>query len=59
MRRLGAALLAALGMATSAAAQDAVGGTGRIQPAGGVLALAGPPSQSVERVAVREGDAVK
>jgi HlyD family secretion protein len=59
MARLGAALLVALCLPLAAAAQDAVGGTGRIQPAGGVLLLAGPPSQSVERVAVREGDAVK
>jgi HlyD family secretion protein len=59
MPRLGAALFAALCISAPATAQDAVGGTGRIQPAGGVLFLAGPPSQSVERVAVREGDHVK
>lgn len=59
MRRLGAALAVALCIAVDALAQEAVGGTGRIQPAGGVLLLAGPPAQSVERLAVREGDTVK
>jgi HlyD family secretion protein len=60
MRRLVAAGLAALGIAAHAQNEPAaVGGTGRIQPAGGVLLLAGPPAQSVERVAVREGDTVK
>src|SRR4051812_36317054 len=64
MRKLGGALVLALGVAMGAGAQapappNAVGGTGRIQPAGGVLFLAGPPTQSVERVTVREGDHVK
>lgn len=60
MRRLVAAALLAVGLAAQAQNEStAVGGTGRIQPAGGVLLLAGPPAQSVERVAVREGDTVK
>ncbi len=64
MARFAAALLLALGLLASATAQEeraaasAIGGTGRIQPAGGLILL-GASARSVERVAVREGDAVK
>jgi HlyD family secretion protein len=40
-------------------AQAAIGGTGRIQPAGGVIVVAAPPGHRIEQVLVREGDHVK
>jgi HlyD family secretion protein len=40
-------------------AKVGVGGTGRIQPAGGVIALSGPQGHWVERVAVKEGQRVR
>jgi HlyD family secretion protein len=45
--------------AATAAPAAAIGGTGRIQPAGGVIVLAAPPGQRIEQVLVREGDRVK
>jgi len=37
----------------------AIGGTGRIQPAGGVIVVSGPPGRSVEQVLVKEGERVR
>ena len=45
--------------AQAAAAGGAIGGTGRIQPAGGVIVVAAPPGRSVEQVLVKEGERVK
>jgi HlyD family secretion protein len=45
--------------AQPAAAGAAIGGTGRIQPAGGVIVVAAPPGRSVEQVLVKEGERVK
>jgi len=64
MARLAVALAFALALAHARAQDDravgnAVGGTGRIQPAGGLLTLTGPAAQSVERVVVHEGDLVR
>jgi HlyD family secretion protein len=37
----------------------AIGGTGRIQPAGGVIVVAAPAGRGVEQVLVKEGERVK
>ena len=55
-------LLAILFPAVSAYADNAkagVGGTGRIQPAGGVIALSGPNGHLVDRIEVKEGQRVR
>ncbi len=55
-------LLAMAIPAISAFAETArmgVGGTGRIQPAGGVIALSGPHGHLVDRVVVKEGQHVR
>ena len=57
------ALVACAGLlhpeARAATAAAAIGGTGRIQPAGGVIVVSGPPGRSVDQVLVREGDRVR
>jgi HlyD family secretion protein len=45
--------------ATPAAPASAIGGTGRIQPAGGVIVVAAAPGRAVGEVHVREGERVK
>ena len=45
--------------ATPAAPASAIGGTGRIQPAGGVIVVAAPPGRAIGEVHVREGERVK
>ena len=45
--------------AAPAATPQAIGGTGRIQPAGGVLVVAAPAGRAVGEVLVRDGDRVK
>jgi multidrug efflux pump subunit AcrA (membrane-fusion protein) len=45
--------------ARAASPGTGIGGTGRIQPSGGVIAVSGPPGRFVERVAVREGERVR
>jgi HlyD family secretion protein len=63
-------VLAALAAAAGAAVPDtaaraaagpatAIGGTGRIQPAGGVIVVAAPAGRGVEQVLVKEGDRVR
>jgi multidrug efflux pump subunit AcrA (membrane-fusion protein) len=51
------ALILALGVQHAYAQK--IGGTGRIQPAGGVIQVWGPRGVEVERVLVKEGDRVK
>lgn len=46
-------------VAHAATTAGAIGGTGRIQPAGGVIVVSGPPGRSVEQVLVREGERVR
>lgn len=55
----GAALTIACAPAFAGKEGAGTGGTGRIQPAGGVIALTGPQGQRVERVLVQAGQTVK
>lgn len=50
--------VALLGAPLEALAQK-VGGTGRLQPLGGLIQIAGPGGRQVDRVLVKEGDRVK
>ena len=52
------ALLAAPAMADNQPGSD-IGGTGRIEPRGGVVMLGGPPGAIIRAIAVRVGDVVK
>jgi HlyD family secretion protein len=45
--------------ATPATPSAAIGGTGRIQPAGGVIVVSAAPGRSVDQVLVKEGDRVR
>ena len=47
------------GLGRSAPGQDAIGGTGRIEPRGGVVMLSGPPGALIKNIAVHVGDFVK
>ncbi len=54
-----ALVLAALPVLAVAQAGGHVGGSGRIQPGGGVVALSGPAGRQVERIEIKEGSKVK
>jgi HlyD family secretion protein len=45
--------------ASPAAPSAAIGGTGRIQPAGGVIVVSAAPGRGVEQVLVKEGERVR
>lgn len=54
-----AALFWAVPALSDPAANDAVGGTGRIEPRGGMVSLSGAPGAQIKSIAVHVGDFVK
>ena len=56
---LGALLCWTVPALSDPAAKDAVGGTGRIEPRGGVVSLSGAPGAQIKSIAVHVGDFVR